>query len=69
VKKSGRIALLFFIGLLTIQSATLFVPGASAAFPSAGQQNKRKNKNKNKRKNRKQKILKGRHDKRSPKTA
>ena len=68
MRKVCRIAFLSVIALLSIQAATLFVPGASAgAAPAAAPQAKRKNKNK--RKNRKQKILKGHHGKRSRKPA
>jgi hypothetical protein len=68
VRKLCRTALLSVIPLLSIQPATLFIPGVSAgAAPAAAQQPKKKNKSKHK--NRKQKILKGRHSKHSRKPA
>ena len=66
MRKLCRTALLSTMALLSIQPATLFDPGASAAAaPSAASAAKKKSKHKNK----KQKILKGRHGKHSRKPA
>jgi hypothetical protein len=60
MRKLCRTALLSAIALLSIQSAALFVPNASArAVPAAASPAKKKNKHKT----RKQKVLKGRHSK------
>ncbi len=68
MRKLCRVAFLSAIALLSIQAATCFVPGASAADdPTSAPQAKKRTKNK--RKNRKQKILKGHHSKRSRKPA
>jgi hypothetical protein len=62
VKNIYRIAAMSAIALLSIQTATLFVPGASASAASAATSQSKK-KSKSKHKNRKEKILKGRHGK------
>ena len=66
MRRLWHAALLSAMAMLFIQTATFFVPSASAAaVPAAASRAKKKTKQKN----RKQKILKGRHGKHAGKPA